>query len=643
MDAVFLELLNRSIAAGWLILAVVLLRLLLNRAPKNLRCLLWAFVPVRMLLPARIKSPLSLIPSARTLPPQELINDLPSIHSGIPVLDQSVNGSFSQAMAPSVENSVNPLQIWTHIWAWIWLLGFCAMLLYALFSDWRLRRLVADSLPLRDNIRLSERLSSPFVLGIARPKIYLPYGLDEDTMALVLAHEQGHILRHDHWFKPLGFLFLSFCWFHPLFWLAFLLYSRDIELACDEFVLRQLGPGAKKLYSNALLTCSASRSAVTPCPLAFGESDVKTRIRSILRYQKPTRWMLLVSGLACLVLALCFLTDPPDTAAANLPPEYSDDIVAGVPDDRADLSPFEAELLHSEAEPAYSEFSLFGYGISYDAPLLVLPEAEATLTNSEIHFTWDNNMGLLRHKELWFDEEKQEVLVAHWITDLNTMDPEYAQGLWQYPSYDWAQQVQEYSFSLYDTLVYLRYYTAGPPSLDLPSVASGASFRSPQRLAAEQYGQSYPTMLLALMRYEIHGTYSPISREELSAQEKNLSLISLPPESTDLTREWEPLYIMGRETGLPRVTRIWYNAESGSALFASQRRNPESTDTPMSMSYNRSITSAFLDCACFMAESRGTIDGYDVVMRFYSFDPNYDPENCRPFMEHPELIPISLP
>ena len=643
MDAFFLELLNRSIAAGWLILAIVLLRLLLNRAPKNLRCLLWAFVPVRMLLPSRIKSPFSLVPSARTLPPQELINDLPSIHSGIPALDQSVNGSFSQAIAPTVGNSVNPLQIWTHIWSWIWLLGFGAMLLYTLYSYWRLRRLVADSLPLRDNIRLSEQLSSPFVLGITRPRIYLPYGLDEDTIALVLAHEQGHILRHDHWFKPLGFLLLAFCWFHPLFWLAFLLYSRDIELACDEFVLRQLGPSAKKPYSNALLKCSVTHSAVTPCPLAFGESDVKTRILSILRYRKPTRWMLLVSGLACLVLALCFLTDPPDTAAANLPPKYSDDAEADDPDDRADMSPFEAELLHREAEPAYGEFSLFGYGISYDAPLLVLPEADVALTNSGIHFTWDNNMGLLRHKELWFDEEKQEALVARWVTDLNTMDPEYSEGLWQYPSYDWAQQIQEYSFSLSNTLVYLRYYTVGTPSLDLSSIASGASFFSPLRLAAEQYGESYPTMLLALMRYEIHGTYSPISREELAAHGKVLSLISLPSNISDFTQEWEPLYRMAQETDLPRVARIWYNTENGSALFASQRRNPEGKDTPMSMSYNRSKNAAFLDCACFMAESRGTVDGYDIVMRFYSFDPNYDPENCRPFMEHPELLPISLP
>ena len=556
MDAFFLELLNRSIAAGWLILAIVLLRLLLNRAPKNLRCLLWAFIPVRMLLPARIKSPLSLVPSARTLPPQELFNDLPSIHSGIPAVDQTVNSSFSQALAPPVGNSVNPLQVWTHIGALIWLLGCGAMLLYALYSDWRLRRLVAGAFPLRDNIRLSERLSSPFVSGIAAPKIYLPCSLDEDTMALVLAHEQGHILRHDHWFKPLGFLLLSFCWFHPLFWLAFLLYSRDIELACDEFVLRQLGPGVKKPYSRALLTCSTARSAVTPCPLAFGESDVKTRITSILRYQKPTRWMLLVSVMACLVLALCFLTDPPDTAAASEFSEYRESTEEDMPDDRADLSPFEAELLHSEVEPAYGAFSLFGYGISYDAPLLVLPEADATLTNSEIHFTWDNNMGMLRHKELWFDEEKREVLVAHWITGLDGMDPEYAQGLWQYPSYDWAQQVQEYSFSLSDTLVYLRYYTAGTPSLDLGAVAASASLRSSQRLAAEQYGESYPTMLLALMRYEIHGMYSPISREELAQQGKDLSLIHLPSGSSDFTQEWETLYVMGQETGLPRVTRI---------------------------------------------------------------------------------------
>jgi beta-lactamase regulating signal transducer with metallopeptidase domain len=171
-----------------------------------------------------------------------LLSGEPSIQTGFAAVDQAVNPVLAESLAPAVGDSVNPLQVWVHVGAVLWLCGLAAMLLYAVVSYLRLRRRVAESVPLRENIRLSDRIVSPFVLGMIRPKIYLPFGLSEETMALVLAHEQGHIARHDHWFKPFGFLLLSLCWFHPLAWLAYVLYCRDIELACDEHVLRSWGP-----------------------------------------------------------------------------------------------------------------------------------------------------------------------------------------------------------------------------------------------------------------------------------------------------------------------------------------------------------------------------------------------------------------
>ena len=330
MAAVFLEVLNRSIAAGWLVLAVVLLRPLLRRAPKDLRCLLWGLVALRLLLPARLQSVLSLIPSAQTLRPEMLLSEAPAIQSGFSAVDQAVNPVFTESFAPTVGASVNPLQVWTFVGALLWLAGLGLMLLYALVSALRLRRRVAESVPLRDNIRLSDRIASPFVLGLLRPRIYLPFGLDEETMALVLAHEQGHIARHDHWFKPFGFLLLALCWFHPLAWLAYTLFCRDIELACDEHVLRSLGTEVKKAYSSALLACSASGPSPAACPLAFGEGDVKTRIRSVLSYKKPTRLVLLMAVFAAAALCVCFLTDPveaAETAAESASPELRNDFL----------------------------------------------------------------------------------------------------------------------------------------------------------------------------------------------------------------------------------------------------------------------------------------------------------------------------
>jgi len=311
MAAVFLKLLNLSISASWLVLAVLVLRLVSKRSPKWMNVLLWGMVALRLMLPFSIESALSLIPSAETLSPEVVRFDpTPTITSGVEFIDNAVNPSLSESFAAAPLASVNPLYVWTYLAGWVWLIGLGAMLLYALVSYLRLRRRVSVSLCVRENIYLCDAISSPFILGVVKPRIYLPSGLDEVQQQNVLSHERAHLTRRDHWWKPLGFALLAVYWFNPLLWLAYALLCRDIELACDERVIRTMDESAVKTYSTVLLACSMPRKAVITCPLAFGEVGVKERVRNALRYKKPAFWVVAASVAVCVVVAVCFLTNP---------------------------------------------------------------------------------------------------------------------------------------------------------------------------------------------------------------------------------------------------------------------------------------------------------------------------------------------
>ena len=311
MAAVFLKLLNLSISASWLVLAVLVLRLISKRSPKWVNVLLWGIVALRLVLPFSIESALSLIPSAETVSPAAVQFDpAPTITSGVSVIDNAVNPSLSEHFSAVPTASVNPLHVWTEIAGWVWLIGLGAMLLYALVSYLRLRRRVSVSLCVRENIYLCDAISSPFILGVVKPHIYLPSTLDEVQRQNVLSHERAHLTRRDHWWKPLGFALLAVYWFNPVLWLAYTLLCRDIELACDERVIRTMDESAVKTYSTVLLACSIPRKAVITCPLAFGEVGVKERVRNALRYKKPAFWVVAASVAVCVVVAVCFLTDP---------------------------------------------------------------------------------------------------------------------------------------------------------------------------------------------------------------------------------------------------------------------------------------------------------------------------------------------
>ncbi len=324
MDAVFLKLLNISIQAGWLVLAVLALRLVLGRTrvPKSVRVLMWGLVGLRLVLPFSVESVLSLVPSRETLSLSTVrYASSPSLTTGIPPLDRAVNPSFSRVFSPHPGDSVNPLHALTWAAGWVWLAGFLVMAGYFVLSALLLRRRVRGAAETEKGVRESAAVPSPFVFGVFRPVIYLPDGLDPSVREYVLAHERAHIGRRDHLIKPLAFLLLAVYWFNPLLWLAYGLLSRDIELACDEKVLSQLGPDAKKPYSQALLAAVTFHRHVAACPVAFGEGRLTGRVKNILSWKKPALWITLASLLVCAVLAVCFLTDPARDEKAPEPAE----------------------------------------------------------------------------------------------------------------------------------------------------------------------------------------------------------------------------------------------------------------------------------------------------------------------------------
>ena len=310
MSELFLKIVNMSISASWVVIVVLTLRFCLKKAPKWVNVLLWGIVAVRMVFPFSIESVLSLIPSAETISPTVMMEQTPSVQTGVPALNHVINPVISSSFTPAPGASANPLQIWIPILTGIWLFGVAALFLYSATSYWRLRRKVCEAVILRGNIYQSENVCSPFVLGIIKPKIYLPYHMDSREMDHVIAHEQTHIRRKDHWWKPLGFLLLTIHWFNPLMWLSYILLCRDIELACDEKVIREMGNEQRADYTQALLACSVNRRVIAACPLAFGEVGVKERVKSVMNYKKPTFWIVLVSVIVCAVIAVCFLTNP---------------------------------------------------------------------------------------------------------------------------------------------------------------------------------------------------------------------------------------------------------------------------------------------------------------------------------------------
>ena len=310
MEQVFLKLVHMSVAAGWLVLAVLVLRLLLKRAPRWTICLLWALVAVRLVCPLSIESRFSLVPRTETV-----VQSVQTLSSAAPRAQTDGN----TAAAPAAEPAAPDTSI-TSVLGRAWFAGMVFMLGWALWSDLRLRRRVRASIPQQETVLICDEIDTPFVLGLFRPRIYLPSDLDPAQAVYVLAHENAHIARRDHWWKPLGWVLLSVYWFHPLLWLGYVLLCRDLELACDERVAGGLDRKGLAAYSEALLQCSSPRRVSLACPVTFSEVSVKQRVKSILRYKKPGLRLVAVSLIVVFAAGLLFLTDRPANAV-QLPEE----------------------------------------------------------------------------------------------------------------------------------------------------------------------------------------------------------------------------------------------------------------------------------------------------------------------------------
>ncbi len=317
MSDLFLDILNLSFSASWLILAVIIVRLMFsNHFPKWINCLLWGIVAFRLLVPFSIESSISLVPSNQVITDSviqntdtnitDVIVDKPTqyIHSGFEVIDSNVNSVINNT--GYVKN--NFFQNAFEAAGYIWLCGIIVVLVYAVINYLILRHRVSSSVPVSDKIRKCEKICSPFVLGLFRPRIYLPCGLSSDTEEFVIKHEQSHIKRMDHFIKPFGYALLAIHWFNPLAWIAYILLCRDIEYACDERVLKDLSPNLRKLYANALLECSVRQMRISACPVAFCEAGVKERVKKIMTYKKPAFWIVLTAIIVCGIVSLLFLT-----------------------------------------------------------------------------------------------------------------------------------------------------------------------------------------------------------------------------------------------------------------------------------------------------------------------------------------------
>lgn len=310
MSVLFLTILNMSITAGWIVLAVLVLRLIFRKVPAWIRVIFWVLVAVRLVCPFSVESILSILPSGQTISTHILTEPIPSVNTGVPLLDGMLNPILGESLAPQVGDSVNPLQVLVPVVAVLWLIGAAVLLAYGMVRYVGLARKVSTAVLLRDSIYQTEQVSFPFVMGIWKPKIYLPFSIGPQEAEYVIAHEKAHIHRGDPQWKLLGFLLLAVYWFHPLMWVAYELFCRDVEFACDEKVVKSLSAQERADYSQVLFNCGVGQRKLGAMPLAFGEVGVQQRIKTILQYKKPRMWIIAGAAVVLVTAAVCLLTDP---------------------------------------------------------------------------------------------------------------------------------------------------------------------------------------------------------------------------------------------------------------------------------------------------------------------------------------------
>ena len=441
MEKLFLELLNRSITAGWLILAVILIRLLFRRAPKWVTGCLWILVAVRLVIPFSVESVYSLIPRTETVPYEILYSETPAVDTGVEVLDLLVNHSLESSV-PNPGDSVNPLQIAAALSSVVWLAGMTVLLLSAAVSYILLRHNVRTAVRLRENIRQSEHIATPFVLGMFRPTVYLPFSVEDADAEYIIAHEKAHIRRGDHLIKPLAYLLLSVYWFNPLMWAAYILLCRDIELACDERVIRNMDAEARRTYSRILLEFSMKQKLITACPVAFGEVGVKTRVKSVLNYKKPAFWGIVLALAACVVCGVCLLTDPKPIEGLPAAEEISGIMMDCVPsntevrmEDSKEMLPLLLEMFGKATKTSRNSYNDHPYTEDVDGGTylkITLNYADETVSPSfqtYYLYTRKGKAYLMRPYDAVyrFDDEFYDVLYDHYFVSLR----EHTQDVYQ--------------------------------------------------------------------------------------------------------------------------------------------------------------------------------------------------------------------
>ncbi|MBR5426870.1 MAG: M56 family metallopeptidase, partial [Clostridia bacterium] len=305
----FIFLLNIGVNAGWVILALIALRFIFRKAPKRILCDLWGIAALRLILPVSVQNPFSLIPSARFLQPDRV--GAPYLFdTGIEAVNESVYSALDSVDQIGYVSANDQIWLWLYRISFTWFVGVCVLLILAAVSYFRVRRSVRESAPVRDRVYLCDGVGSPFILGLFRPKIYIPAGTDEFALKYIEAHETAHIRRLDHIRKPIAFLLLCVYWFQPLVWLAYYLFCRDVEGACDEYAIGKYSDTQRAEYAETLLRFSAPMKSLYSCPVAFGETGVKARIRFVVKFKEPARALIAVILIAACIFGFAFLSDP---------------------------------------------------------------------------------------------------------------------------------------------------------------------------------------------------------------------------------------------------------------------------------------------------------------------------------------------
>ena len=308
MEQLFIGILNNAITVSILIVAVIIVRTLGKKMPKWISCMLWMIVAIKLVVPIQFESVLSLIPSGKPIPANIVMEANPQISSGISSFDKIVNPVIGRNFTPDKAASINPLQIFFHIGALAWLVGMTVMLTYAVATYMFIRKRVSTSVKIDSKVYECDDISDSFILGTISPRVYIPSALSKQAREYILKHEYAHLSRFDHVWKPLGFVILSVYWFNPLCWMAYILLCRDIEYACDEKVTNNIDKGEKAEYCRILLENSMHRQMVAACPVAFGGTDVKNRIKNVANYKKPAFWITMASIMVCVAVGMCFAT-----------------------------------------------------------------------------------------------------------------------------------------------------------------------------------------------------------------------------------------------------------------------------------------------------------------------------------------------